>query len=155
MPAALVIAGIGAGVAAIGTGYSIYSGERANKQQKKAYNAETKRANLQEARQKRDAVRQARLSYANAQAAAENQGVSTSSSAQGGQGSIVSQLRDTTSFLDQYGFYSDQASNALGKARSYETASRTASEVAGLGATLFANSANITDTFNKVFKSGG
>lgn len=154
MPPALIVAGIGAGVAAVGTGYSIYAGERANKQAKKATKLERQRNSLAEARQKRDAIRQARGAYAAAQAAAENQGVSTSSSAAGGQGAIVSQLESNLSFLDQYGFISDQASKALGKAQSWTSSARLGESVANIGMTAVQHSQGISDAFGKIFKSG-
>jgi len=112
--------------------------------QAKAYKAEKKAAafereaaalqqkqvNLQQARAKRDAVREARLAFGAAQNTAANQGVSSSSSSLGGLSSISAQASDNVSFLDQFGFYSDQASKALGnasrqqmKARGYQAAS--------------------------------
>ena len=113
--------------------------------QQKAYKAEKKSAafereaaalqqkqvNLQNARAKRDAVREARLAFGTAQNTAANQGVSSSSSSLGGLSSISAQASDNVSFLDQFGFYSDQASKALGnasrqsmKARGYQAASQ-------------------------------
>jgi hypothetical protein len=112
--------------------------------QQKAYKAEKKSAafereaaalqqkqvNLQNARAKRDAVREARIAFGTAQNTAANQGVSGSSASLGGLSSISSQVSDNISFLDQFGFYSDQASKALGnasrqsmKARGYQAAS--------------------------------
>lgn len=145
---------IGVAAAVVGTGYSIYAGERANSQAKKATKLQQQQADLSAARQKRDSVRQARMAYAQAQAAAENQGVSGSSSAQGGQASIVSQLNDNLSFLDQYGFISDQASKALGKAQSWRASAQMGGAIAGFGGTVFANAPQIEQTFNRIFKSG-
>lgn len=142
------------GVAAIGTGYSIYAGERANKAGKKATKLEQQRNKLAEARQKRDAVRAARQSYAQAQAAGENQGVSSSSAASGGQSSIVSQLSGEMSFLDQYGFLSDQASKALGKAQSWNNSARMGAAVSDAAMTVFSNAGEISQAYNKVFKRG-
>jgi hypothetical protein len=138
--------------AVIGTGYSIYSGERANSQAKKAASFERQQVDLQGARQKRDVIRQARVAYAQSQATAENQGVSGSSSAQGGGDSIVSQMSDSLSFLDQYGFMSDQASKHLGKAQTYRQNAETGSQISGLGMAAYANAPEIQNSFNKMFK---
>jgi hypothetical protein len=148
-PAAIAIGSLA--VAAVGTGYSIYQGERASKQAKKATQLQRQASDLQAVRQKRDAVRQARLAYAQAQAAAENQNVSSSSAAQGGQGSIVSQLQDNLSFLDQYGFFQDQASRALGKAQTYEKSSRMAAQVSGAALNIFQNSDDIGKSLKNIF----
>lgn len=148
MPVALAVAGLA--VATVGTGYSIYAGERANKASKKATKIEQQRNSLAEARQKRDAVRAARQSYAQAQATAENQGVSSSSAASGGQSSIVSQVSGEISFLDQYGFLSDQASKQLGKAQSWRNSANMGEAIAGVGMTVFSNANDIS----KVFKRG-
>jgi hypothetical protein len=149
MPALLPLA---LGVAAVGTGYSIYAGERANKQAKKAAQAEQARNDLRAARERRDAVRQARMAYGMAAQSAENQGVGESSSAIGGQASISSQLSSNLSFLDKDKFYADQASTALGNMRSWSNRANTASQVAGLAMTAFNNSEAITNQFNKIFK---
>lgn len=98
--------------------------------QREAAELQQKQVNLQEARNKRDAVREARIAFGTAQNTAVNQGVSASSSSLGGLSSIAAQAADNVSFLDQFGFYSDQASKALGnasrqdsKARGYAAAS--------------------------------
>jgi hypothetical protein len=52
--------------------------------------------------------------------AAANQGVSNSSAAQGGIGSIQSQLSSNVSFLDNFNLISDQASAKLGEMRKHE-----------------------------------
>lgn len=51
---------------------------------------------------------------------AENQGASSTSSSEGGLGSITSQLNSNLSFLDQYNGLSDMASVALGKAAQHQ-----------------------------------
>lgn len=142
-----IIAGAALGVAAVGTGYSIYKDQQAQKQAKKAAAAQRQQAALSEARQKRDAIKQARVAYAQAQAASANQNVSTSSAASGGSGSIISQLGDNLSFLDQYGMFTDQAQKHLGKMQSYEVSGRLASQVADLGMTAFANAPKIAKVF--------
>jgi len=92
--------------------------------QRQAAELQQKQVNLQNARAKRDAVREARIAYGTAQNTAANQGVSASSGSQGGLSSIAAQAADNVSFLDQYGFYSDQASKALGKASVQDSKAR-------------------------------
>jgi hypothetical protein len=119
---------------------------------KKANKAQQQQVNLQAARQRRDAIRAARLANAQAVVTAENQGASTSSSAVGGQSSITSQLNSNLSFLDQYGTLSDQASAALGKAQTWEHRSKNGSAAAGLGMFAVSHSQQIEAGFNKIFK---
>jgi hypothetical protein len=151
-PAAIPI--IAATAAVVGTGYSIYAGQKAASQQKKAFAAQQQQANLQEARQRRDAIRASRLAYAQAQAAGETQNTSGSSSSEGGRSSIVSQLSDNLSFLDQYGVLTDQAQTALGKANSYAASSKMGAGIADLGMTIFSNAPKLQELSGKVFKSG-
>lgn len=142
-------------VATVGTGYSIYNGERAAKENKKAQALQRQANQITEARNKRDSIRQARMAYAKAQQTAENQNVSISSSSQGGLGSIQSQVGSNLSFLDQISTINDQASAALGKAATFEQRSRTAGAVADLGFTAFSNSGAVESTFAKMFKKTG
>jgi hypothetical protein len=139
-------------VAAVGTGYSIYAGERANKQQKKAAKAEQARSDLQYARQRRDAIREARAAYASSQQSAENQGVANSSSALGGQASIAAQLGSNLSFLDQYKVYTDQASAALASSASWNNRAQTGSQIAGLAMDVAGNANAIQSSAQKIFK---
>jgi hypothetical protein len=103
-------------VSAVSTGVSVVSGVMGAQQQKKAAKAQQRQAELKNAREKRDAIRQYRVAAAMALQGAENQGAASTSASMGGLGSIQSQLTDNMSFLDQYGTLSDQASGALGKA---------------------------------------
>jgi len=149
-PIAIAVASLA--VSAVGVGASIYQGKKAAKQNAAAIELQRQQANLQNARQKRDAVRASRLAFANAQAAAENQNVSGSSSAEGGQGSIVSQLSDNLSFLDQYGLMTDQAQMHLGKANKYEASARTWDSVSNFAMSVVPHSGEISRAAAKVFK---
>lgn len=105
--------------------YKAYkAGEKSAAEQRKAAEFQQKQVNLQNARAKRDAVREARMAYGTAQNAAANQGVSASSGSMGGLSSIAAQAADNVSFLDQYGVFSDQASKALGNAARYDSKAR-------------------------------
>lgn len=149
MPA---IPALALGVAAVGTGYSIYAGERANKQAKAAATAEQARNDLRAARERRDAIRAARVAYGSVAQSAENQGVSASSSALGGQSSITSQIASNISFLDADKFYADQAGQALGKMQTWRSRASTAGDVAGFAMSVFNNADAIQGQFNKIFK---
>ena len=137
MPALPIIAAVGVGVAAVGTVASIKNQKKMLKEQQKATRFERQKNQLQNTRQKIEAVRQTRLALGQATQNAENQGVAFSSSAQGGQGSIVSQGNANLSFLDQYGFLTDQAQDALGRAATYQSNASMWSSVAGLGSSMF------------------
>ena len=134
-------------ISAVGTANSISSSKKSAKAQREAAAFQQKQANLQNARTQRDAVRQARMAYAQAQQAAENQNVSSSSASQGGLGSIASQLGDNLSFLDQYGFYSDQASQALGRANKAQASADMWGTIGNAGMTVFSNADRIKSVF--------
>lgn len=141
MPAAPIIAAgaavVGAGAAVVGTINANKNAKKSIQEQQNALAFQRQQQSLQSMRQRLDAIRTARASHSNIQQAAENQGVATSSVAQGGQASVVSQMNANLSFLDQYGFLSDQASKALGRAMAYEGKSNMWSSVAGLGLNVF------------------
>jgi hypothetical protein len=135
------------GVAAVGTAASIKSGKSQAKYARQAAEFQQKQANLTNARAKRDAVREARMAYGSSQNTAANQGVSSSSSSLGGLASIGSQVRDNVSFLDQYGFYSDQASKALGRSSAAGAQADMWGSVANLGFSVFGQSEQIANVF--------
>lgn len=151
MPAIPIIA---LATAVVGTGVSLYEGEKSNKLSQQANATQRQQADLQNVRSQRDQVRASRLALAQSQSAAENQGVGGSSSAQGGQGSIISQLSDNLSFLDQYGKLSDQASETLGKAQTANFNAHTFGDVASLGFQAFGKAPEIQKAVKGVFKSG-
>lgn len=141
------IAAIGVGVAGVGTYKGIQAQKKSAALQREANQFQQKQANLQNARNKRDAVRAARMAYGTAQNTAANQGVGESSGAMGGQGSIASQGRDNVSFLDQYGFYSDQASSLLGRANQASANASMWGSIANLGMTVAGNAGSIAGAF--------
>lgn len=142
---------MGIATAAVSTGASIYEGQQAQKQQQKALDLQKQQGDLQQQQQQRAAIRQSRIAYANAQSAAENQGVADSSSAIGGQGSIESQLSGNLSFLDTMGGLSDQASDALGKAAAFKQNASDWGQVASTGVFAAENSTKISNGISNVF----
>lgn len=152
MPAlTTIIAGASLAVA----GGSAYAQNKQAKKSVKAQNQalalERKQADLAAMRQKRDAIRQARIAAAQSTNAAANQGVSDSSSAQGAVGSIQSQLSNTLSFLDIWNTYSDQASQALGRANVHAQRSQTAGDISKLSMGAFNNSDIIAGKLKSIF----
>jgi hypothetical protein len=101
----------------------IFGNKAAKKSAKAAEEAnkiERQKGELQAMRQRLDTVRTARAAYARIQQSAENQGVSTSSVAESGESSVVSQMGNNISFLDKMGVLTDQAEHYLAKARKYQ-----------------------------------
>lgn len=124
MPVAAIAVGalaLGVGVAAVGTI------ESANAQKKEANALQDQNSvlrqqtQLQGMRQRTDAIRAGRQALAQAQQNAENQGVADSSSAQGGQSSIVSQMMSNVSFLDEYNHMTDLAEQYGAQAEKYKS----------------------------------
>lgn len=147
MALATAIAATAVAVAGVATYNSARYAKSAARAQREASEFQQKQANLQQARAKRDAVRTARLSYGTAQNAAANQGVMASSASEGGLGSIASQARDNVSFLDQYGFYSDMAGKALGRANQQSVNASTWNAIGGLAMTVAGNAGSIAGAF--------
>ena len=144
MPVAPIAAAVGAAAAVVGTAASMKAQKKQAKMMAQAQKFERQKTELQSARQRTQALREARQSYANSQQAAANQGVETSSVAVGGQASITSQFNSNLSFLDKFGYFSDQASKALGKANDAATNGSMWGAVAGLGAQAYAASGGFT-----------
>jgi len=127
-----------------GTVYSAQQQSKAAKSQRRASDIERRRQQLQRQRERTRAIRDTRIAAARAAQSGANQGVSGSSGAQGGVGSILSQGAANISFLDESGRLSDQASVQLGNARKYTARAQTGAAVAQLG--QMALSANPTGT---------
>lgn len=129
-------------------GGQIYAGnqqKKANKAAQQSAALDRQRMNLQSARERREAVRSSRLALAQSQMAATNQGAQGTSSAQGGQGSIVSQLNSNLSFLDRYNTLTDQASQQIGYANKFSQKAQTGQAISNLGWQVFSNSNTLAD----------
>ena len=132
----------------VSTGASIVSTQQAAKQSNKAAEAQRKQQELAAARERSNAIRQARMAYAANAQGAESAGASMSSSSLGGLGSVQSQLNANISFLDKNQELADQGSIALGKMRNAEANASSFGAVAGL-----AMQAASSDSFDRIFKS--
>lgn len=154
MPAAPIIAVgasvVGAGAAVVGTANAIKSNKKAAKANARAAAYQRQMDNLRAARERRQAIRQARLASGAALQTSVNQGAVDSSASLGGLGSIESQLNQNLSFLDTNTRLADRASEQIGIANKYRAKADTASAIAGAGMTLF-NAAGGTGPVQDVF----
>lgn len=144
----VAIAGAALAVAAVGTYSSIKSQKQQRKAMRRANAAQRAQDNLKAARERREAIRNARLSGAAILQGSVNEGVQGSSAALGGLGSIQQQLNQGLSFLDATNRLSDQASIALGQANEHGSRAQTASAISGLAMQVFSNSGAISKVFS-------
>lgn len=134
---------IAVGAVAVGVGVAAYGTIQSSKAQKKAAKAaadanaiQRQQTQLQGMRQRLDAIRTGRQALAQVQQTAENQGVSQSSAAQGGQGSIISQMMSNVSFLDSYNNMTDLAEEKMSKAYKYQNKANMWGAIENFGFTL-------------------
>lgn len=111
---------VGVGVAAVGTIESAHAQKKAANALQDQNEVLRQQTQLQGMRQRTDAIRAGRQALAQAQQNAENQGVAQSSSAQGGQASILSQMISNVSFLDEYNHMTDLAEQYGATAEKYK-----------------------------------
>lgn len=133
------------------TAASIQATQNAAKQSNRAAEAQRKQQELAAARERANAIRQARMAYAANAQGAETAGASMSSASMGGLGSIQSQLNSNISFLDKNQQLADQGSIALGKMRSAEANASSFGAVAGLA--MQTASLSGSGAFDRIFKS--
>jgi hypothetical protein len=119
MPIGLIVAGVGLAIAGAGAIASASAQSKQANALKQQTALQRQQTQLQGMRQRLDAIRTGRQALAQVQQTAENQGVSSSSAAQGGQGSIVSQMMSNVSFLDGYNKMTDLAQGYAAKALKY------------------------------------
>lgn len=102
--------GIVAAVTAVaGTAASVLSSQQQASAQKKQIEAQRRMADIENARQRREAVRQARIARASVVAQGETQGVSGSTGVAGGVAGIQGQEAYNLSFLNQMQNLNQQA----------------------------------------------
>lgn len=136
MPA-VIIAGAALAVTAVGTVATISAQNKAAKAQKKQYAYERQIQTNKSVRERRDAIRAARMTAGSLIQTGENQGASGTSAALGGLGSIESQLNSNLSFLDTNTSLANRAGAAAGQARSAQNAASNWGQVTQLGMTVF------------------
>lgn len=137
MPVVAVAAVVGAAAAVGGTVIAAKQASKARKLQKQQYAFERQLAQNRSMRERRDAIRAARLATGAAVSNAANQGALDTSASIGGLGSISSQLNSNLSFLDTNQKLSDQAGLAASRANSALSKMQTAQSISQLGMTVF------------------
>lgn len=143
-PLAIPLAIVGLAVGAAGTVMSYKQQKKQAKFQKRAQAAQRAQDNMRAARERREAIRNARIASAQITQNAANQNVAGSSAALGGIGSIESQLNQNLSFLDGMNRLADQASMNLGKAADAATSAGMWNSVAGLGMKVFSSAGSFS-----------
>ncbi len=138
-----IIAGIGAAVGAVGAYASYKQQKKAVKLQKQANRYQRAQDNLKAARERKEAVRNARISQGAVLQSSVNQGSQDTSAALGGLGSIQTQANQGLSFLDQYNTLSDQASIALGRANKASASAQVWGQVSDFGFKISGNAGGI------------
>jgi len=113
------MSGVAVAVTVIGTVASIYSSQQQASAQKKQIEAQRRMADIENARQRREAVRQARIARASVISQGEAQGVSGSTGIAGGVAGIQQQMGYNLSFLDQMQDANTQAAVFGQKAADY------------------------------------
>lgn len=125
-------------------GVSTIQSMGAAKSSRKAQAAQRDMANLRAAKERRSAIRDARMAYAAAQNRSELGGVAESSGAVGGQASIMTQGNSNIHFLDGQKMGADVAGSWLDRSASQQTSAQLwggLSELAMSGANYFGMSA--------------
>jgi Flp pilus assembly protein TadG len=134
-----------------GTAHSIQQGQVAQKAAEKQSRLQQQAEELQAARQRSDVIRQARIAQAEVKSSAANQGVAGSSMAQGGQGSLTSQMNSNLSFLDGM----KTANIAIGQAGSQANQAaynaQVGQQIAGLGFSAYGNADKLAAGANKAW----
>lgn len=113
------MSGVAVAVTVVGTAASIYSSQQQASAQKKQIEAQRRMADIENARQRREAVRQARIARASVISQGEAQGVSGSTGIAGGVAGVQQQMGYNLSFLDQMQDANTQAAVFGQKAANY------------------------------------
>lgn len=147
MPAAPIIAGVGLATAAVGTAKTISAQNKAAKAQRRQYAYERQMNQNRSVRERRDAIRAARIAGANLVQNSENAGTTTSSAALGGYGSIQSQINEKLSFLDTQSSLADKAGAAGQAANAAKVNAGNWAAISNLGMAVFSSSDDIVRKF--------
>lgn len=141
MPAVPIIAAgaaiVGAGAAVVGTVSSINAQKKAARASAQQHAYERQAAQNRAVRERRDAIRSARLATATTIQNAENTGGSNTSAALGTLGSIASQINSNLSFLDTQFGLSERASDAGQAARVAQGQSAAWGAISNAGMAVF------------------
>jgi hypothetical protein len=113
---ALITAAVVGAVAAVGSAYMSY---KQGKAQQKAIRAQQRQADIANTRERRFAVRNARVARASIESQSANTGLFGSSATAASTSNVQGRLGENLSFLDQNAMLSQQASSANEQAARY------------------------------------
>lgn len=142
-----IIAGIGLAIGAAGTFMSVKAQKKQAKYAKRAADAQRSAQNMKAARERREAIRTARIQAATVSQGAVNEGVAGSSAALGGLGSIAQQLSSNLSFLDQYNTAMDTAGRMETRANVYAGKANVANSIGQFGMQVFSSASSLGSGF--------
>lgn len=146
-----IIAGLGLALSAFGQIKARKEAKAQAKAAQKAEQAETRRANLRQARERRRVAAETRAEQAEITQASGNLGATTSSAARGGAGGVgtrgtaeVGFLNASSSLAKGASIFRQKAAGHMSKAAGYQA-------IGALGGTIFANSASLGAAAGSVF----
>jgi hypothetical protein len=142
-----VVAVVGLVVGAVSAEKSRKATSKARKAQERAQKAQSNRADLENARSRRQQIVQARRQRAAAVAQGENQGISGGSQVAGVAGSVQSQAASNVSFLNQLQGIDQNRFNNLADANKALGQAATFQSIGGLGFKAAGSAGQIGDLF--------
>lgn len=146
----LVSTVVGLGTSAYGLVKGQAQAKKSERAQARALAAQQNADELKQARERRQQIREARIRMGTAAQNAANQGVSASSGAIGGQGSIATQLSSNLGFLDQVGNLNKVTTSNNYLANKYKAKADTYGNIANLGMTIFSAGGGFNTIFGGV-----
>jgi len=149
------IAVVGLGLAAAGTGFSIYQQVQASKQAKKARRAQQRQQQAQFRRSQVQALRQAQIAAAQQRAAAATFGGLETSGVLGGRAAIGSQLGAGLGFASEMSGLSRNISMFQQRAANAMSLAQVGQSVAGLGMNVAGNAGTISNVLGQLGGSSG
>lgn len=130
---AALISAAGVGIGAVGTGVSALESSAAAAKEKRAADLQQRADNISQNRERRRVLAEGRVRRAQVEQAAVNQGVASSSSAQGGASSATNQSYAGANYLDQVGGLTQQANNLRMSAMGNQSRANTFSGISSIG----------------------
>lgn len=127
---------MGLATIAVGTlvGGSIYSSNRARREQRRATRARNRIESRQRQRQTQEQLRASQRATAEIQAGAATQGITDASAVRGGVASVQTQAAENISFINQIDSAQQEIQSTLERANRYQFIAQTAAQAASLGA---------------------
>ena len=143
-----IIAGIGVGLAAVGTAGSLYSGYKASREQKKARQAQQRQQNLQYRRSQVSNLRQAQLAAARSQVQAGAVGSLGGSGFAGGRAGLGAGFGSASGYASQLSGLSNDISVYQQRAANYQGLGNIFGAVGSFGQQLYSYGSSFNQTPN-------